>query len=144
MTGRLAGAVASCLGVLAGLWLLLAPFALGAQPSGADWTDATWTSAATGAGLVVLGVIGGIAYATAIRQDLVARGLVTPRPRRVPSVPAAAPAAAPAPAAEAPAGGDPELRAMLAPLVAALTHDLDRERTDGMQASPLGHRGDVR
>ncbi|MQA78365.1 MAG: hypothetical protein GEV10_07790 [Streptosporangiales bacterium] len=128
MTGRLAGAVASCLGVLAGLWLLLAPFALGAQPSGADWTDETWTSVASGAGLVVLGVIGAVAYAAAIRQHLVERGLVVPRPKRVPVAPPPAAAASPA-AAEAPAGGDPELRAMLAPLVAALTHDLDRERT---------------
>lgn len=129
MTGRLAGAVASCLGVLAGLWLLLAPFALGAQPAGADWTDETWTDVASGAGLVVLGLVGAVAYAAAIHQHLVEHGHVVPRPRRVPVTPVPAPAATSAPAAEAPTSGDPELRAMLAPLVAALTHDLDRERT---------------
>lgn len=134
MTRRLVCAVTGLLGALAGLWLVLAPFALGIQPRDADWTDETWTNVATGAGLVLVGLICVLASATALHQHLVDTGLVTPRPKHAPAPqqPEPEPVAAPAPASTD--GTDSELKALLAPLVTALTQDLDRDRRDGNQA----------
>ncbi|MGH3503258.1 MAG: hypothetical protein ACRDQA_20540, partial [Nocardioidaceae bacterium] len=82
MTRRLAGATVSCLAVLGGLWIVLAPFALGIQASGADWTDETTTDVATGLGLAAVGLIGVIAFAVATRYHLLERGAVAPRHRQ--------------------------------------------------------------
>lgn len=136
MTGRLAGATAALLGVLAGAWLVLAPFALGVQNPDADWTDETWTDVGTGAGLVLVGAVGLIAFAAALHRHLVERGLITPRPKHV-AITAPEPAA-PAPAVEP--GGDAELKALLAPLVTALTQDLERDRHDGRQQPATHYR----
>ncbi|MQA04017.1 MAG: hypothetical protein GEV07_15250 [Streptosporangiales bacterium] len=126
MTRRLVSAVAAALAAMGGLWLVLAPFALGSQPKGADWTDQTWTDVSTGAGLAFVGLVGLLASATALRQHLLDRGLVTPRPRH-------APVPQPAPATEPAGGADTELKALVGPLVAALTQDLERDRRDGHQ-----------
>ena len=39
MIRKFVGAVTAALAVMAGLWLMIAPFALGTQPENADWTD---------------------------------------------------------------------------------------------------------
>jgi hypothetical protein len=41
MIRKFVGAVAASLATLAGLWLMIAPFALGTQSDDAGWTDPT-------------------------------------------------------------------------------------------------------
>ncbi|GAA3309811.1 hypothetical protein [Nonomuraea dietziae] len=110
------GAVAAVLALLAGLWLMIAPFALGTQPESADWSTSTITEFSTGLGVAVIGLAGAAAFAAAIYENLVTRGLVTVR-RRAPE-PEPAPAPGPTGASSA------ELATMLAPLVEALREDL--------------------
>ncbi len=100
---------ASVTTMLAGGWLVLAPFALGYQPGGADWADPTIADFTTGLVLLVVGAIVTVVFAVSVVARLRPTG---PRP-------AATYAAAPTPA-EAP---DDELVALLKPLVAALARD---------------------
>ncbi|GAA3472709.1 hypothetical protein [Nonomuraea roseola] len=116
MIRKFVGAVAAVLALLAGLWLMIAPFALGTQPESEDWSNPTITEFSTGLGVAVIGLAGAAAFAAAIYEDLVTRGLVTVR-RRAPE-PEPAPAPAPTGASSA------ELATMLAPLVEALREDL--------------------
>lgn len=139
MIRRLAGAVASFLAMLAGLWLILAPFALGAQPKDADWTHETFTNVWSGIGLGVLGLIGAVAFSIALVQHLRARGLITPRAAKNQATHEEPQnSAAPEPAApSAPAAGD--LDKLIAPLVDALTTDLERDHTNGRAAADSDH-----
>lgn len=117
MIRKFVGGVAATLALIAGLWLMIAPFALGTQAEGADWTDPTKSEFFTGLGVAIVGLIALGAFAAAIYEDLVVRGLVTVR-QRVPE-PEQAPAAA------APAGtSSAELATLLAPLVEALREDM--------------------
>lgn len=129
MTRRLVGIVGCALVVLAGGWLVLAPFALGTQPADADWVDATLVDVWTGLGLVVVGLVGIVAFAAALRQHLVERGLVV-RPQRAAAEPQPEEAAAP----------HGELDALVAPLVAALTEDMARERRTQNGSAEWSHR----
>ncbi|MEU4577987.1 hypothetical protein ACBI99_38540 [Nonomuraea sp. ATR24] len=117
MIRKFIGAVTAVLAALAGLWLMLAPFALGTQPANADWTDPTTAEFFTGLGVAVIGLAGAAAFAAAIHEDLVARGLVTVRERKAEPEPEPAPAA--------PQTSSAELAALLAPLVEALREDLN-------------------
>ncbi|MEV4888550.1 hypothetical protein AB0K48_04050 [Nonomuraea sp. NPDC055795] len=115
------GAVTAALALLAGLWLMIAPFALGTQPEGADWTAATNSEFFTGLGVAVVALAGVGAFIAAIYEELVARGLVTVRQRP----------AEPEPAPSAPVGASSaDLATMLAPLVEALREDI-RTRHNG-------------
>lgn len=78
MIRRFVGAVAAAVGLVAGLWLMLAPFALGTQPAGldSDWNHPAMTEFVTGAAVAFVGLIGLIAFAMAIRGEAVRRGLV--------------------------------------------------------------------
>lgn len=125
MARRLVGAAASGLAVLAGLWLVLAPFALGIQRKDVDWTDQTWTDVATGGGLALVGLVGVVASAAALSQHLLDTGLVKPRLRHAPA-PEPPPVDAEQPAQQPDA--DPELKALLAPLVTALAQDMERDQ----------------
>ncbi|MEU4549147.1 hypothetical protein [Nonomuraea dietziae] len=116
MIRKFVGAVAAVLALLAGLWLMIAPFALGTQPESEDWSNPTITEFSTGLGVAVIGLAGTAAFAAAIYEDLVTRGLVTVRRR----APEPEPAPAPAPTGVSSA----ELATMLAPLVEALREDL--------------------
>jgi hypothetical protein len=145
MTRRLAGAVASLLAMLGGLWLILAPFALGIQPKNTDWTHETITNVWSGIGLGVLGLIGLVTFATALLQHLATQGMITPRKARASSPqpePAQAMQPEPAQATSEPAtqpapATSTDLDKLIAPLVAALTTDLDRDR-DAAQATNSG------
>ncbi|GAA3121927.1 MULTISPECIES: hypothetical protein [Nonomuraea] len=126
MIRKFVGAVAAALAVMAGLWQMIAPFALGTQPEDADWTNATQSEFFTGLGVAVVGVVGAIAFVAAIHEDLVVRGLVVPKPRREPE-----PEPEPVPVAPAgPQATSAELASLLAPLVEALREDLNT-RTGG-------------
>jgi hypothetical protein len=107
------GVVGAVVALLAGGWLMYAPFAFGYQPSGADWTDATTSTFWTGLGLAVIAVLAMAVLAGGLVAALRARGALPPRRR---------PAAPPEAAAPAPTPTD-ELTALLRPLVEALGRD---------------------
>ncbi|MEU0566524.1 hypothetical protein ABZ297_14170 [Nonomuraea sp. NPDC005983] len=117
MIRKFVGTVAAALALIAGLWLMIAPFALGTQPENADWTDPTISEFFTGLGVAVVGLVGVAAFVAAIHEELVARGLVTVRERR--------PEPEPEPAPAAPQVSSAELAGLLAPLVEALREDLN-------------------
>lgn len=137
MTRRIIGATASLLTLVAGLWLVLSPFAIGFQAKDTDWTDATLTDVWTGIPLALVGLTGVIVFALALRRSLVEAGHVTPRPA----------AAAPVPAAAQGSDRSHEMDAVLAPLIAALARDIARDESAeaprtvvGESASPAHHR----
>ncbi|MDQ6771781.1 MAG: hypothetical protein M3024_02140 [Candidatus Dormibacteraeota bacterium] len=71
MTVRLIlGGAWSLITGLAGGWLMLSPWALAQQPDGKDWTSVTKAQFWTGAGLVVLAVLGLVLVALQIAQAL--------------------------------------------------------------------------
>lgn len=78
MIRRFVGAVAAAVGLLAGLWLMLAPVALGTQPAGMDsaWNDPTMTEFVTGAAVAFVGLVGLIAFAMAIHGEAARLGLI--------------------------------------------------------------------
>ncbi|WP_157248498.1 hypothetical protein [Nonomuraea typhae] len=125
MIRKFIGAVTAALALIAGLWLMIAPFALGTQPEGADWTDTTTSEFFTGLGVALVALAGVAAFAAALHEELVARGLVTVRQR--PAEPEPAPAPSPAGTSSA------ELATMLAPLVEALREDM-KTRQNGALA----------
>jgi hypothetical protein len=112
------GLIGALVVLLAGGWLMLAPFALGYQPDGAGWVDATHADFWTGLGIAVIALLAGLLLVADLRGRLRAAGLVAARK----ATPEAAPVLAAPPAAAAP--GD-ELVALLRPLVAALGRDND-------------------
>ncbi|MFI7708298.1 hypothetical protein [Nonomuraea sp. NPDC049480] len=118
MIRKFVGAVAAALATLAGLWLMIAPLALGTQPENAGWTDATTSEFFTGLGVAVVGLVGLVAFALALHEELVSRGLVAVRRRAEPE---------PEPVPAAPQTSSAELAALLAPLVEALREDLNND-----------------
>ncbi|MGP3934305.1 hypothetical protein [Nonomuraea sp. KM88] len=131
MIRKFVGAVTAALATLAGLWLMIAPFALGTQPEAGDWTDATRSEFFTGLGVAVVGLAGAIAFVLAIHADLVARGLVEVKQR----APEPAPEPVPAPAPQA---SSAELATLLAPLVEALREDLNNTPRPNGKGSLVG------
>jgi hypothetical protein len=109
------GVVGAVVALLAGGWLMYAPFAFGYQPSGADWTDATTSTFWTGLGLAVIAVLAMAVLAGGLVAALRARGALAPRRR--PAAPQPPEVAAPAPTPT------DELTALLRPLVEALGRD---------------------
>lgn len=118
MIRKFVGAVAAALATLAGLWLMIAPLALGTQPENAGWTGATTSEFLTGLGVAVVGLVGLVAFALALHEELVSRGLVAVRRRAEPE---------PEPVPAAPQTSSAELAALLAPLVEALREDLNND-----------------
>ncbi|MBK0331346.1 hypothetical protein I8D64_08015 [Brachybacterium sp. MASK1Z-5] len=158
MTRRLIGAIATLLAMMAGLWLVLSPFALGFQKKDADWTDATLTDVWTGLPLALVGLIGVIVFAAALRKHMVQAGFVTPRPapqqaqygqqdpaqqygqqqygqQSFPQQGYAQQGAPAAPASER----SREMDAMLEPLIAALARDIEREEHTASAAAETPH-----
>jgi hypothetical protein len=123
MIRKFVGAVAAALAFMAGLWLMIAPFALGTQPENADWTDPTTSEFFTGLGVAVVGLIGVAAFVAAIHEELVVRGLVAVRQKQAEPEPE--------PVAPAPQGSSAELASLLAPLVEALREDLNNAGRGG-------------
>lgn len=140
MIRRFVGAVAAALGLVAGLWLMLAPVALGTQPKGldSDWSDPTVTEFVSGAVIAVVGLVGLIAFAVALRGEAVRRGLVArpsaavpePAPPPAPAEPAVRDAGT-APAPVSAESEDERVTDLLAPLVRALAEDMGGVRGGG-------------
>jgi hypothetical protein len=115
----LAGAAAIA---LTGVWLIIAPFAVGYQPEGADWIAATLIGVATGAALIVLGLVTLIVLATTIRAEAHRRGLLPTSD--VGAGPTERPDEALSGHDDELAAGPADLESVLAPLAAALLEDL--------------------
>ena len=125
LTKYLIGAFGALLGALGGAWLMLAPFALAYQPSGADWADPTYADFWTGLPLVAVSLIGLIAYILGLVGELRRRGIIERRTE---------PQAAGLQATSAQGGSQGNMEQVLLPLLTAMLKDMqdrERERTDG-------------
>ncbi len=121
------GMAASLVIFLAGGWLILAPFALGYQPYGADWVSQTTNDFALGIPVAVVALASFILFFYSLLGSLRAAGVLTARPRPVAQV--TAPYQATAPQALVPYQSD--LDKTLATLAAALAADLTARRQAG-------------
>ena len=138
MTKYLVGAFGALLGALGGAWLMLAPFALAYQPSGADWADPTYTDFWTGLPLVVVSLIGLIAYILGLVGELRRRGIIERRTEPQEQQAAGMLAGS--------AEGDSQvnMEQILLPLVTAMLKDMqepERERTGTQQPGAVGEEG---
>ena len=124
MTKYLIGTAGALGGMLIGAWLMLAPFALAYQPSGADWADPTYTDFWSGLAILVVSLIGLIMYVLGLVGELRRRGIIERRE---------APQAQQVQAADVPAGGVPQagsgdIEQILLPLVTAMLEDMQDQR----------------
>jgi hypothetical protein len=144
------GATGALLGALAGAWLMLAPFALAYQSSGADWADPTFVDFWTGLPLLVVSLVGVILYVSGLVEELRRRGIM----RRPYAEPAGQPQAQGEPSA-ADSGSENNMEQVLLPLVTAMLKDMqerDRGRDETHQETPnnvqqgrsAGEEGSVR
>jgi len=142
------GATGALLGALAGAWLMLAPFALAYQSSGADWADPTFVDFWTGLPLLVVSVVGVILYVSGLVEELRRRGIMR-RPYAEPAGQAQGEPLA------ADSGSENNMEQVLLPLVTAMLKDMqERDRgRDGthqetpnnlQQARSTGEEGSVR
>jgi uncharacterized membrane protein YcjF (UPF0283 family) len=141
------GLGASLITLVAGAWLMLAPFALGYQPYGADWISQTHNDFWVGLGVIIVSAIGVGLFVASLRSELRAAGVMRLQ-RRAPApftASGTAPAGRPGAAASAPgvplAGAAPQQsdfeRAMAA-LATALAADLaERRRAENAPVQTL-------
>ena len=123
------GMAASLIIFLAGGWLILAPFALGYQPYGADWVSQTTNDFATGIPVAVVALASFVLFFYSLLGALRAAGVLTARTRPVAQVTAPYQAQAGVPQALVPYQSD--LDKTLATLAAALAADLSARRQAG-------------
>lgn len=142
MIRRLVAGAASALGLLAGLWLVLSPFAMGSQPAGRAWTRPTQVTVVTGGAVALVGLVGLVAASAALVGVARRYGGTGPRSRH-PAATARGAAANPAPAARP----DPAVPVdeLLAAVLPALVEDLT-SGTGAASASrpPAGQQPDGR
>ena len=127
MTKYMIGMIGALAGMLAGAWLMLAPAALAYQPSGDDWIDATYTDFWSGVAILVISLIGLIAYALGLAGELRRRGII--ERRETPQAQQAQATTTPT-GGEAP-GGSGDLEQILLPLVTAMLKDMQDRRREG-------------
>ena len=128
------GATGALLGALAGVWLMLAPFALAYQGSGADWADATYVDFWTGLPLLVISLAGSILYISGLVEELRRRGIMR-RPYAATVEQSQAPGSPPGGAS----GSENNMDEILLPLVTAMLKDMqerDRERDETHRETP--------
>ena len=124
------GMVASLAIFLAGGWMILAPFALGYQPSGADWVGQTTNNFIVGICVAVVAFVAFALFFFSLLGSLRAAGIVAARQRAqaaapVGTPPQTAPTALTAPVA---ASSQSDLDRTLATLAQALAADLNSRR----------------
>jgi len=141
------GMAASLIIALAGGWLILAPFALGYQPYGADWASQTTNSFVTGICVAVVALLAFILFFLSLLGSLRAAGVLAARPTVVAQAPAPYQAQASMP--QAPAQSQSDLDKTLATLAAALAADLNARRQTGSdqqsdQTQPMLKRSEAK
>ncbi|MDQ3863874.1 MAG: hypothetical protein M3317_10300 [Actinomycetota bacterium] len=143
MTKYVIGATGALLTALAGVWLMLAPFALAYQGSGADWGDPTYVDFWTGLPLLVVSVAGLILYVSGLVEELRRRGIM--RRQYAPEQPQTSPGAPPGNASEN------NVEQILLPLVTAMLKDMQERdgarqgvRENDQQRQDTGEEGSVR
>ena len=141
------GMAASLIIFLAGGWLILAPFALGYQPYGADWVSQTTNSFILGICVAVVALVAFVLFFYSLLGSLRATGVLVAPSRMVAQAPVAYQAQAPIPQASAQSQND--LDKTLATLAAALAADLSaRRQTDNNvqndQTESMVNRSEVR
>lgn len=131
------GMVASLIVLLAGGWLILAPFALGYQLYGADWVSQTTNDFVVGICVAVVALISFALFFFSLLGSLRATGVIAARSQ---SQAVSAPAGTLPSAAAAPvAANQSDLDRTLATLAAALAADLNtrRQASGDLQTNPL-------
>ena len=114
------GLGASLVALIVGAWLILAPFALGYQPYGADWVSQTSNDFWVGIAVVLLSLVGLVLFVMSLMGSLRAGGVLRRRVRAEETT-AAYPAEAAQPAPEA-------WERTIADLASALAEDLAERR----------------
>lgn len=127
----LCGMVASLIVGLAGGWLILAPFALGYQPYGADWVSQTTNDIATGIPVTVVALVSFVLFFTSLLASLRTAGVLISQTR--PEVQAQAAFQPQTPLSLAPVTSQSDLDRTLSTLAAALAADLSARREAGSE-----------
>ena len=128
------GAVGALLAALVGAWLMLAPFALAYQNSGADWADPTFVDFWSGLPVLIVSVVGLVLYVSGLVEELRRRGIM----RRPYAEPAGQPQAPGEPSDNA-SGSENNTEQILLPLVTAMLKDMqerDRSRDEAHRETP--------
>jgi len=120
---------ASLIIFLAGGWLILAPFALGYQPYGADWVSQTTNSFVIGICVAVVALVAFVLFFMSLLGSLRVTGVITAPTKEVAQ--AAAPYQVQAAMPQASASNQSDLDKTLATLAAALAADLNARRQTG-------------
>jgi hypothetical protein len=123
------GMAASLIIFLAGGWLILAPFALGYQPYGADWVSQTTNSFVMGICVAVVALVAFVLFFYSLLGSLRASGVLVAPTRVVAQAPVPYQTQVPVPQATAQSQSD--LDKTLATLAAALAADLNSRRQAG-------------
>jgi len=123
------GMVASLIILLAGGWLILAPFALGYQAYGADWVSQTTNDFWVGIPVAVVALVSFALFFASLLAALRASGvlLAQPRPQQF-AAPVSSPMQTPTAVVPAANAGQSDLDRTLATLAAALAADLNSRR----------------
>lgn len=93
------GLATSFIAMLAGGWLMVAPYALGFQAYGVAWDDPTKVSFWTGLAVLVVALASLAAFVSILMDELRQIGVIEKRPKVVQPVPEPAPGPAAGPAA---------------------------------------------
>ena len=125
----LVGMVVSLIIFLAGGWLILAPFALGYQPYGADWVSQTTNNLVVGICIAVVALVAFGFFFAALLGALRAAGVLVARPQ--PEEQAQAALQQPTGLTLVPATTQSDLDRTLSTLAAALAADLSTRRQVG-------------
>src|SRR5437868_2777425 len=123
------GMVASLIILLAGGWLILAPFALGYQPYNAGWASQTTNDFVTGIAVAVVALVAFVFFFMSLIRSLAVAGVVVAQAKAQPQASAQYQSATAAP--QAPAANQSDLDRTLATLAAALAADLTARRQGG-------------
>ena len=123
------GMAASLIIFLAGGWLILAPFALGYQPYGADWVSQTTNSFVMGICVAVVALVAFVLFFYSLLGSLRATGVLVAPTRVVAQAPVPYQTQVPVPQATSQSQSD--LDKTLATLAAALAADLNSRRQAG-------------